>query len=82
MQRAYGVQTPLEGKDEDTELRRMNGVRWRACQRDFEQTKGLGAKRAEPRDGDVITGAKNDQRKASGDVGRDSRSAREGEQTI
>ena len=35
----------------------------------MEQTEGLGAKWAEPRDWDVITGARNDQRKASS-VGR------------
>lgn len=59
-------------RDEDsTETGRqgMNGVRWQACRRDLEQTEGLRAKWAEPKDWDVIAGARNDQRKASS-VGR------------
>lgn len=47
----------------------MNGTRWQACQRDLEQTEGLGAEWAKPKDWDVIAGARNDQRKASS-VGR------------
>lgn len=44
----------------------INCMRWWACLRDLKQTEGLGEKWAQFKDWDMITEARNDQRKASG----------------